>query len=255
MRTSHEVQHDPARAAQGDAAQAGRARIKAKFPDSGLSRVAAELVSMVEEAGIRAEAIHRPNWPLRVGVVLLSLGAGAGPAAGHLVAGEDRPEGRDGALHVRRVGAAGLLLLRGGGPLFGVAGNPPEAAPRLSALHELRAMAHVVEMHQIAKDPVGLLAGGAAAKPDGREQTTKTPEELNRYLNYCNELLSIISKIAALYVQDFPDAPTVGAEDQVENLCSGISHAHLAEDHGAGPADPPAARRRRGVPIILPAGP
>jgi hypothetical protein len=36
-------------------------------------------------------------------------------------------------------------------------------------------------------------------------------------------LLSIISKVAALYVQDFPDGPTVSAADQVEGLCSGLS--------------------------------
>jgi hypothetical protein len=92
----------------------------------------------------------------------------------------------------------------------------------LKALHELRAMAHVVDMHQVAKDPEGLMRGHPPG-PNAPTQTTKTPEELNRYLNYCNELLSIISKVAALYVQDFPDAPTVAAADQVESLCSGLS--------------------------------
>jgi hypothetical protein len=54
-------------------------------------------------------------------------------------------------------------------------------------------------------------------------QTTRTLFELNRYLNYCNELLALISKIAAVYVQDFPDASTVAAVDQIETLCDGLS--------------------------------
>ena len=92
----------------------------------------------------------------------------------------------------------------------------------LGALHELRAIAHVVDMHQVAKTPEGIV-GGSAAGADASNRTVHTPEELRHYLNYCNELLAIISKVAALYVQDFPDAPTVAAADQVENLCSGLS--------------------------------
>ena len=35
--------------------------------------------------------------------------------------------------------------------------------------------------------------------------------------------MAIISKVAALYVQDFPDASAVAAVDQIETLCSGLS--------------------------------
>src|SRR5262249_26225967 len=92
----------------------------------------------------------------------------------------------------------------------------------LAALHELRAIAHVVDIHQVAKDPDALLQPElAAAETPG--QTIKTVADLDRYLHFCNELLAIISKIAALYVQESPDAPTVSAVDQVESLCSGLS--------------------------------
>lgn len=198
-------------------------RIAARFPTSGLSQVAAELVRMVEVAGARSEAIRRPNWPLRAGVVLLSLGA-LGLVLRLATSLEVKTDLKDAMRLFEFVDAAvRTCFFIGAAVLFLVSLEIRMKRRRaLAALHELRAMAHVVDMHQIAKDPEGLLRGGPPT-PGAKEQTTKTPDDLNRYLNYCNELLSIISKIAALYVQDFPDGPTVAAADQVENLCTELS--------------------------------
>ncbi len=200
-----------------------QARIEKRFPTSGLSKVAAELVSMVEEAGVRAEQIRRPNWPLRAGVVLLILGAlGIILRLGNSLKLTADFHDAVGVLTFAEVSLQDCFFF-GAAVIFLVSLEIRLKRRRaLAALHELRAMAHVVEMHQIAKDPEGLLAA-LATGADMSGQTTKAPEDLNRYLNYCNELLSIISKIGALYVQDFPDAPTVAAADQVENLCSGVS--------------------------------
>jgi hypothetical protein len=198
-------------------------RIDERFPTSGLSKVAAELVATVEEAALRAGQIRRPNWPLRAAVVLLALVV-VGVAlrlALSLKVNTDLQDAEK-TLTLFGVGWQDCFFL-GAAVIFLVSLEIRLKRRRaLAALHELRAMAHVVEMHQIAKDPEGLLAA-LASGADMSDQTTKTPAELNRYLNYCNELLSIISKIAALYVQDFPDAPAVAAADQVENLCSGVS--------------------------------
>ena len=47
--------------------------------------------------------------------------------------------------------------------------------------------------------------------------------ELGRYLDYCSELLSLVSKIAALYVQRFDDEVVLGAVNEVETLTNGLS--------------------------------
>ena len=198
-------------------------RIARRFPDAGLRQVAAELLKMVQEAGVRAEQIRRPNWPLRIAVLLLALGAlGLGlRLATSLEVHSDLKDAMGLFTFVEAVLRACFFF--GAAVLFLVSLEVRLKRRRaLKALHELRAMAHVVDMHQVAKDPEGLMRGQSPG-PDAPKQTTKTPEDLNRYLNYCNELLSIISKVAALYVQDFPDAPTVAAADQVESLCSGLS--------------------------------
>jgi hypothetical protein len=91
----------------------------------------------------------------------------------------------------------------------------------LKAIHELRALAHIVDMHQLTKDPESYAGQG--------QQTTRirkrsmTPFELSRYLDYCSDALALISKIAALYVQGFQDPVLLDAVDDVEDLTAGFS--------------------------------
>ena len=46
---------------------------------------------------------------------------------------------------------------------------------------------------------------------------------LGRYLDYCSELLSVISKVAALWAREFTDPEVLRAVDQIENLTSGLA--------------------------------
>ena len=72
----------------------------------------------------------------------------------------------------------------------------------LEGLHSLRGYAHVIDMHQLNKDPAAL----AANLPRTRSSPERdlAPPELLRYLDYCSEMLSVISKLAALYFAIFP---------------------------------------------------
>lgn len=92
----------------------------------------------------------------------------------------------------------------------------------LRGLHSLRAFAHVVDIHQMNKDPAAI----AANLPPTRSSPTRslTPRELLRYLNYCSEMLSILSKFAALYAQNFPDPVVLEAVNDIEELTSLLSN-------------------------------
>ncbi len=198
-------------------------RIARRFPGSGLSGVAAELLAVAEESAVRAKDIRRPNLLLRAAVAILLLAASAliVVVVGSIQVRADLGE----ALNLVQFADAGLgaLAFLGLGVLFLVSIEIRLRRRRaLAALHELRALAHVVDMHQVAKDPEGLLRRGPVLSPRP-QQTTTTLFELSRYLHYCSELLVIVSKIAALYVQDFPDRDAIAAVDQVERLCSGLS--------------------------------
>jgi hypothetical protein len=198
-------------------------RIVKRFPASGLSEVASDLQKVAEEAVARAELIRRPNVPLRIGVAILLL---AGVVLAVIIARSIKVRADlEEALNLAQFVEAGLgaIVFIGLGVLFLITLEMRWKRRRaLAALHELRAIAHVVDMHQLAKDPDGLLHRGRIVS-EAPTQTTKTLHELNRYLNYCNELLAIISKVAALYVQNFPDASTVAAVDNIESLCLGLS--------------------------------
>jgi hypothetical protein len=91
----------------------------------------------------------------------------------------------------------------------------------LEALHELRVIAHVIDMHQLQKDPDRAAARVPDTSASPKDQLT--PGELARYLDYCSELLSLTGKVAALYMQEMTDSATLAAANEIEALTSGLS--------------------------------
>lgn len=88
----------------------------------------------------------------------------------------------------------------------------------LEAIHELRSIVHVVDMHQLTKDPEVVLSVATASA-----RRAMTRPELARYLDYCSELLSLTSKVAALYAQHLTDSVVLDAVHEVEALATGLS--------------------------------
>lgn len=76
-------------------------------------------------------------------------------------------------------------------------------------LHRLRSVIHVIDMHQLPKDPVLLEANYTpTAAPPVRDLTLG---QMSHYLDYCPELLAITGKLAALYTQAVPDEGVAAA--------------------------------------------
>ena len=91
----------------------------------------------------------------------------------------------------------------------------------LRALHELRAIVHVIDMHQLTKDPgTVVIVGGKTPSSPPR---TLEPYELSRYLDYCTEMMSLASKVAVLFAQSFPDPVVTEAVSDIERIASGLS--------------------------------
>ena len=91
----------------------------------------------------------------------------------------------------------------------------------LRMIHQLRSVAHVVDMHQLTKDPERI----SSVAPDTESSPTRQmdPAQLGRYLDYCSELLSVTSKLAALLVQRFSDPVILSAVNEIETLVTGLS--------------------------------
>ncbi len=192
-------------------------RIATRFPGSGLSRVARELVGVCAEAAQTAAWLGRPRKLLRGGVaagLLVILVAVLGTVAGVRMQLAFRTvsefvQGLQAAIqNLVFLGIAVLFLL----------GLERRWKRRraLRALHSLRSIAHIIDMHQLTKDP----HRWSAAEAD--ENALATPD-LIRYLDFCSDLLAVISKAAALHVQDFDDSATLAAVNEIENLTAGLS--------------------------------
>jgi hypothetical protein len=90
-----------------------------------------------------------------------------------------------------------------------------------AVLHELRSLAHVIDMHQLAKDP----AGRRLPEPEITESAkgAMSPQSLSRYLDYCTDLLSLTGKLAAVLVQRFKDEVVLEEVNEIEALASALS--------------------------------
>jgi len=199
-----------------------RRRIDERFPGSGLGRVGRELDRIARQTQLRARAIGRPILSLRLGVAFLIVFIATVLAA--TVAARRKPKEPLEAFQFLQVLEAGIndVVLVGAGIFFLVTLETRIKRRRaLAALRELRAVAHIIDMHQLTKDPEWVMGRG--------EQTAVLPPrrmsrfEVSRYLDYCSEMLSITGKIAALYIQEFDDDVALAAVNEVENLTTGLS--------------------------------
>lgn len=197
-------------------------RIQERFPESGLYRVAGELHRISQEAVVRAQRIRRPNVLLRgfVGLLvlliagLLALTARSIRLKDEVFELEHFAQTIDSSISsVVFVGAAIVFL-------FSLELRIKRKRA-LDAVRELRSLAHIIDMHQLTKDPERVTGRGSSTASSPKR--TMTPFELGRYLDYCSELLSLLSKTGALYVQEFPDPVAIEAVDQVSNLATDLS--------------------------------
>lgn len=197
-------------------------RIDERFPDSGLRNVCGELLTIARESQERSAWIAKPQRLLRITtwILLIIMASGlvvilthtAWPRGGFDLVG--LVQGLEAALNITiLLGAAALFLA--------TVEVRIKRKRALKAIHELRALAHVIDMHQLTKDPerLRLHAQETASSP---KRTLRGPE-LIRYLDYCSEMLSLIGKLAALYVQKFDDPVALAAVNEVEDLTTGLS--------------------------------
>jgi hypothetical protein len=196
-----------------------RDRIAERFPDSGLSRVAAEVVQITRDAVVRAKAISEPNWWLRGGLVLLVVIAGAGIGAYVQTQQHDRPPWQR-VLHFLDEAKGSAAVLVAAAVFLVTLETRLKRRRAVQAVHELRSIAHIIDMHQLAKDPDRL---GHPTRPIDSGGRPMDADAMGRYLHYCTELLAVLSKVGQLYVQDFPDTAALAAVDHFEGLSVGLS--------------------------------
>jgi hypothetical protein len=193
-------------------------RIEARFPSSGLGKVVSELRQVAEENVTRTQWIQKPRLALRAVVAVLSVGIVALLVGMLTQIREFKISDYTVFIQTLDSSLASVVFI-GATILFFLSWETRLKRRRaLDAIHELRAMAHIIDMHQLTKHPESCFA---PSQPAAKRMLT--PFELNRYLDYCSEALALISKIATLYVQSFQDTVLLDAVDDVEDLTAGLS--------------------------------
>jgi hypothetical protein len=91
----------------------------------------------------------------------------------------------------------------------------------LTAIRELRAIAHIIDMHQLTKDPEWIVTPGKESAPAAGPgpdavRAVAVPRLLQRdAVDHGQD--------RRLYIQDFDDDVALSAVNEVENLTTGLS--------------------------------
>jgi hypothetical protein len=193
-------------------------RIGERFPERGLRAICHELVVIGEHAQQKSTAIAAPNLGLRValGVAIAAGFAGLLAVAFSVNLQVGTPEIFGVFQGVEA--AANIVVLVGAALFFAIT---LETRIKRRDLHVFRSIAHVIDMHQLTKDPSVVLAHGPATASSPQRGMNRF--ELSRYLDYCSEMLSLTSKLAALYAQNLPDPVIIEAVNDIEALTTNLS--------------------------------
>lgn len=195
-------------------------RIGERFPESGLEKVAEELCEAARSCALEAERLRRPVIPIRLSVYSVwALGAGA-LAWIALTLHYEAVEFEAASLVQVLEPAMNIAVLVGLGVVtLGRLEERWKRAKALDYLHELRSIAHVVDMHQLTKDPYRRALPSTASSP----KIILEGPLLERYLDYCSEMLSLTGKLAALFAQSCRDPEVVAGAGDIEQLTTALS--------------------------------
>jgi hypothetical protein len=186
-----------------------------------LAAVANEVAAVAEGTVARVAEIKRPRIGLRIAVGVMVLLVLSGPLLFSFVLSfseevtnlGDFLEATDAGLHMLLVLAGGIFFLVG-------MENRMRRNQALDAIAEFRSLAHLVDLHQINKDP-GL---DSLKPPEDDKRTVRSDEALASYLDFSGDLLSIVGKLAAYYAQNLSDRVVLDAVNEIETLTSSLSN-------------------------------
>jgi hypothetical protein len=209
--------------AVANTAAALHGRVEAVFPDRNIARIAASIAGMLA-SGVKANRRSFRERLLRVACVAACVAiaaAGCAALALSLVAAFN-PAADD-----KKWAALPPLVEStiNNGVFAAVAVAFLATLPRrrrrrrtLAHLHRLRSLAHVIDLHHLAKEPELVMPASVPSTPDMLDDVG-----LARYLSFCVELLALVGKAAALCAEGDNDPVVLDTVAEIETLTAGIA--------------------------------
>ncbi|MEO0465587.1 MAG: hypothetical protein AAF216_03515 [Pseudomonadota bacterium] len=199
------------------------ARIDERFPERGIAAVCRELLELARKDAGRTEKLGGPNILLRSLITIILAVAACAVAFG--IYSYRLPDVEREAFHAFQgiEALVNLSVLAGAAIWFLLNLEARIKRSRILAdLHELRSIAHVIDMHQLTKDPMIIRGDDVKATPSSPDRNM-TDFELSRYLDYCAEMLSLTGKLSAMYMRASRDPAITSAITEIEDLTTNLS--------------------------------
>jgi hypothetical protein len=201
-------------------------RIEERFPDSGLLAVCREFYQLAVRSDVLAKRLEKPIWLVRLAALVASFLL-VGLALWAIAQLVEQFQFDSGAvldvLQTTESAINELIFL--GLAVYTLISLEARLKRRTvqEMLHRLRSIAHIVDMHQLTKDPAFMLSQNSAPATESSPAGGLTKYQLARYLDYCSEMLSLNAKVAALFAQHTDDTEVVSAVKDLEDLTQGLS--------------------------------
>ncbi len=198
-------------------------RIHERFPNSSLEAVCGELLDISKDAHAKILWINRPSLKLRFAIAIPFFAVLSLPIYSiyHIKFNKDIWEF---GTYVQSLdGITNLIMVLGFVIFFFFKFESRVKTKRaLSSLKELKTLAHVIDMHQLTKDPHKVM-DNAIVLTKSSPRMDMDAKALIRYLDYCTEMLSLIGKIAVLYGQYLEDAQMNNTVNEIETMTTQLS--------------------------------
>ncbi len=197
-------------------------RIADRFPDSGLRKVVNQFLEIAAKSKRNIEWIAEPNLLIRVfSYFIIVIGTAALIYSFTIIDLKIENKTLSNILTLSESLFNDLILI-GAAMFFMITFETRVKKNRASKLlNELRVIAHVIDMHQLTKDPSMIHEPEKVTENSPIRKMSKF--EIQRYLDYCSEALSLVGKVAALYAQSLPNEVVVRTVNEIEVLSTGFS--------------------------------
>lgn len=197
-------------------------RIEERFPDSGLSSTANTIKGIIQTAKLESNELAKPIYKIRwithslIAVIIAAIIVSAYTILSHLkdLTPLELIQIFETAINDIVFVAIAIFFLH----------SIEKRIRRRKALHilnELNNLAHIIDLQQLSKDPVRM-HWQSKGLINAKEELT--PMLITRYLDYCSELLSMISKIAAVYAQHLDDEIVLNEVGKIQQLTTSLSN-------------------------------
>ena len=197
-------------------------RIFERFPNSNLLIICKSLKSLLEETNCKIAINNKPNYGVRAILILIILISVVlifsivSITRFNLVSFDLTfvTSLSDSLFNIIFLFSAGVIYL------FSIE-NKIKRTKIIKTINKLRSFLHVVDMHQLTKDP--MLNDNEYVRTLSSPKRILKNYELKRYLDYSSEMISLVSKISTLFAQKIQDDIIISKVNEIESLSSSLT--------------------------------